>query len=348
VNGEPNGDNGGLPPLDEGRGGPLRFLGNPRVLAPLVLLTIGALAVVWWTARQAGRPADLAGEIQDAPGTVVDLPRAGDRAVVLVFPRWNGDGWISEDRRVPSRGEPGEDLLALMTALCDGPGTGRAISALPRGTRALAAFVDPARGTAFVDWSRELVAGHPGGSAAETGDPHLHPAHAVAVNFPRTRGLHAPGRRAPRSRTLAGHLDLARPAVRHRGAGARTRSGRHPVHADPSASSTPGIGGLTVLRANCAERLPGRGPAVLRRHGARALRHQGREAPCAPSRARTPRSCSWRAACQARGRGRVQHGLARSRIDDLQRGAAGARARASSSPACTTALAAHARRRASA
>ena len=193
MNGEPNGDNGGLPPLDEGRGGPLRFLGNPRVLAPLVLLTIGALAVVWWT----------------APGTVVDLPRAGDRAVVLVFPRWNGDGWISEDRRVPSRGEPGEDLLALMTALCDGPGTGRAISALPRGTRALAAFVDPARGTAFVDFSRELVAGHPGGSAAETATV-TSILRTVAVNFPQVGActILVDGRQVG---TLAGHVDLAHP-----------------------------------------------------------------------------------------------------------------------------------------
>ncbi|MBK6734837.1 MAG: GerMN domain-containing protein [bacterium] len=209
MNGEPNGDNGGLPPLDEGRGGPLRFLRNPRVLAPLVLLTIGALAVVWWTARQASRPADLAGEIQDAPGTVVDLPRAGDRAVVLVFPRWDGDGWISEDRRVPSRGEPGEDLLALMTALCDGPGTGRAISALPRGTRALAAFVDPARGTAFVDFSRELVAGHPGGSAAETATV-TSILRTVAVNFPQVGActILVDGRQVG---TLAGHVDLAHP-----------------------------------------------------------------------------------------------------------------------------------------
>jgi len=192
--------------LQEGvRRGPRRRL----LLVALLLLTVAAVLAAWWMKEQAGQPTDLLGASAEAPAPVLDLPRAGDRAVVVVFPRWDGNGWVDENRRVISRGQPGEDLLALMEALCAGPESGRAISALPRGTRALAAFVDPRKGSAVVDFSRELVVGHPGGSAAETATL-ASILRTVASNFPQITActILVEGRQVG---TLAGHLDLTHP-----------------------------------------------------------------------------------------------------------------------------------------
>ena len=115
------------------------------IVIVLATFTLVAAAVAWWAYRQSLNPDDLLADAAGGPNAAVDLPQAGDRAVVLVFPQRDADGWFNEDRRLASRGQPGEDLLALMQSLCTGPRSGRAISGLPRGTRALAAFVELAR-----------------------------------------------------------------------------------------------------------------------------------------------------------------------------------------------------------
>ncbi len=199
-------------PPSNGKGPATTVRRDPRrrlVLGALLLLTLAAALTAWRAREQAERPDDLLGESADAPVPALDLPRAGDRAVVLAFPRWDGNGWINEDRRVVSRGQPGEDLLALMESLCAGPESGRAISALPRGTRALSAFVDPGQGSAVVDFSRELVVGHPGGSAAEAATL-VSILRTVAVNFPQITActILVEGQQVG---TLAGHLDLTHP-----------------------------------------------------------------------------------------------------------------------------------------
>lgn len=190
-------------------GGLLRLLPRGRVfIVTVAVLTLAAVAVAWWAYhRSLGRDDLLAGA--GGPSAAVDLPMAGDRAVVLVFPQRDGDGWHNEDRRLPSRGQPGEDLLALMQALCGGPRSGRAVSGLPRGTRALAAFVDPKARTAVIDFSDELVTGHPGGSAAESATL-VSILRTVALNFPQVEScsILVDGRQVG---TLAGHLDLAHP-----------------------------------------------------------------------------------------------------------------------------------------
>ncbi len=140
---------------------------------------------------------------------VVDAPLAGDRAVVLVFPEWDASGYVTEERQIPSRDRPGEDLLGLITVLCEGPKISGAISAMPTGTRALAAFVDPEDQSVVLDFSQELVIGHPGGSAAEV---------ATLTSILRTVALNFPGTRrcvilveGAQVETLAGNLDMVRP-----------------------------------------------------------------------------------------------------------------------------------------
>lgn len=175
----------------------------------LWFVVIVAVAVAgWWFLRPAGDEVedDFAG--LDDSG-VVDAPLAGDRAVVLVFPEWDASGYVTEERQIPSRNRPGEDLLGLMSVLCAGPKISGSISAMPKGTRALAAFVNPEDQSVVLDFSQELVIGHPGGSAAEV---------ATLTSILRTVALNFPGTRrcvilveGAQVETLAGNLDMVRP-----------------------------------------------------------------------------------------------------------------------------------------
>ena len=139
---------------------------------------------------------------------------AGDRAVVLVFPEWDAAGYVTEESMIPSRNRPEEDLLGVMNLLCEGPRISGAVSALPEGTRALAAFYDPDTGAAVLDFSQELVIGHPGGSAAES---------ATLTSILRSVGLNFPNATSciilvegAQVETLAGHLMLDRPLALRR------------------------------------------------------------------------------------------------------------------------------------
>jgi len=154
------------------------------------------------------------GQGVDTPGNELDLtdegtpvePEVGDRAVVLVFPEWDASGYVTERRRIPSRGRAEEDLQALLEQLCAGPNRSGAISALPSRTRIMAAFLDAGGERAVLDFSTELVVRHPGGSAAEA---------ATLTSILRTVALNFPSLRSCRIlvdggevETLGGHLAL--------------------------------------------------------------------------------------------------------------------------------------------
>lgn len=207
------GDDQGLP--DAGERGPARKapIRASVIVIALALAVIAAGAVAWRVWNPAGHGDDLlamAGRESAATG----LPLATDRAVVLEFPRRSGDGWVAEERRLPAAGQPGDELLAVMAALCEGPRTGRAVSALPRGTRALAAFLDPVRGVAVVDFSGEILYGHSGGSAAEAATLGTI-LRTLASNFPQVNSctILVDGRQPS---TLGGHVDLSRPLAPRR------------------------------------------------------------------------------------------------------------------------------------
>jgi spore germination protein GerM len=106
-----------------------------------------------------------------------------DRAVTLVFPDRNADGFVNEQRRIATDGLPEAELLQVITELCAGPQTRRAISGLPRRTRPLAVFLIQERREAVLDFSSELVSQHPGGSAAEVATL-TSILRTVALNFP--------------------------------------------------------------------------------------------------------------------------------------------------------------------
>ncbi|MGD9547635.1 MAG: GerMN domain-containing protein [Candidatus Krumholzibacteriia bacterium] len=143
------------------------------------------------------------------PDLLAEGQTTGDRAVRVVFPEWDGSGFVTEERQIPSRDRPAEDLLNIMRSLCQGPQVSGAISALPRGTRALSAFIDPADQSVVLDFSGQLVTGHPGGTLAESATL-TSILRTVALNFPGTRSCVILVDGGP-VETLAGHLDMLRP-----------------------------------------------------------------------------------------------------------------------------------------
>lgn len=204
-----SGDDG--PPAAAGR----RWLSARGVVIglALVLVVAGAGGIAWRLLGPAG-PGDDLSALAERETAAPALPVAADRAVALEFPRRDGGGWYVEERRLPAGGRPDRDLLAVMTALCEGPRSGRAVSGLPGGTRALAAFLDPARGVAVVDFSGELTLRHPGGSAAEAATLGTI-LRTLAANFPQVVSctILVEGRQPA---TLGGHLDLSRPLAPRR------------------------------------------------------------------------------------------------------------------------------------
>ncbi len=177
----------------------------PFWLVLLILISVSAW-FLWNLGRDVGPGFDdLAGEA----GPVPEDRAAGDRAVVLVFPEWDAAGYVSERRRIPSRGRSEEDLHALMVELCAGPARSGAVSALPDRTEILGAFLDGGGRAAVLEFSAELVVRHPGGSAAEAATL-TSILRTVALNFPdvQTCRILVDGDQVE---TLGGHLALDEP-----------------------------------------------------------------------------------------------------------------------------------------
>jgi Sporulation and spore germination len=135
-----------------------------------------------------------------------EISRMGDRSVVLVYPEWDATGYVTEERQMASRDRIGEDLLNLMRQLCEGPKISGSVSPFPEGTVANAAFFNPQNESVVLDFSMELVTGHPGGSAAEVATL-TSILRTVALNFPETRSCTILVEGA-QVETLAGHLNL--------------------------------------------------------------------------------------------------------------------------------------------
>ena len=85
------------------------------------------------------------------------------------------------------------------------------LSTVPAGTKVRAVYLTP-KNEAFVDLSREIMTGHPGGSLNETLTVFAI-VNAVTVNLPDVAGVQIliEGKETD---TLAGHLDLRHPLGR--------------------------------------------------------------------------------------------------------------------------------------
>jgi spore germination protein GerM len=172
------------------------------ILFVLLMAAAGIVLVVvvpqWYGADQSsGRAAATATE-----------PVATRRIrATLFFVSEDGARLVPIEREVPY----GDGLLEQARRIVEaeiGPAPAPLLSALPAGTKLRAVYVSE-QGVAFVDFSRELVAAHPGGSLNELLTVYS-VVDALTANLPAVRAVQllVDGREVD---TLAGHVDLRRP-----------------------------------------------------------------------------------------------------------------------------------------
>ncbi len=136
---------------------------------------------------------------------VVEAPRPL-REITLYFGDQGGNLLVAEAREIEDCPVEEDCLRGIVQALVDGP-TGDLVPLFP--ARSVVRGVQVADGTATVDFSSELVAGHPGGSISELLTVYGL-ADTLAVNFPHIRQVRVlvEGQGAE---TLKGHVDLREP-----------------------------------------------------------------------------------------------------------------------------------------
>lgn len=142
---------------DYGRGG-LRL----SHLAVIALLALAAIAGVMWTlTRRAPAPPR-----EPVPREVSRVPE-GSRTVTLFFAGAEEPILYAESREVAVSRRLDEQVRQVVGALVAGPERKSGVSAIPAGTQLLSVLMDEDGATLYLDFSSELVAAHPGGSAAE-------------------------------------------------------------------------------------------------------------------------------------------------------------------------------------
>ncbi len=166
----------------------------------VVLVVFGSLvARKYWLSRP--------GETVPEPVSVVEAPREL-REIMLYFGAPDGAGLMVEAREIEDCLTEEECLLATVQALVNGP-IGDLLPIFPSHTVVRQVAVE---GTvATVDFSRDLIRGHPGGSQSELLTAYGL-ANTLAVNFPHIRQalILVEGETVV---TLKGHVDLREPVA---------------------------------------------------------------------------------------------------------------------------------------
>jgi len=171
-----------------------------------IIVTVLALGVLlfWY----AGRPKPVKSvKVMPTQPAEVDESAVVPRDVALYFAADNGEYLVSETRQIGCRGDE-ECVLAVIKALVAGSQQD-GMPVLPAKAQALNVTLE--EGTAILDFSPELVSGHPGGSQSELLTVYAL-ANSVAVNFPHIRQVAIRINGQPVD-TLKGHVDLRRPLI---------------------------------------------------------------------------------------------------------------------------------------
>lgn len=147
------------------------------------------------------------GEGPRPPDEISVVPE-GSRAVTLYFADRDDETLVTETRLVAIGKEYIEQIEQVIRALLNGP-QGDGLSTIAEGTRLLDAFYDSDTATLYLDFTSEIVSGHPGGSSAEyfTIAAILR---TVSQNFPEVQAVQflVEGLQVG---TIAGHIDAYRP-----------------------------------------------------------------------------------------------------------------------------------------
>ncbi len=175
-------------------------LGARHFLIIALIAVVIVAAYLWYRNVRTGPPGG-------PPEGVVEVPE-GSRAVTLYFADKDQELLLTETRLVAIGKEVVEQIEQVINALLDGP-EGDGVSTIAEGTRLLDAFYDSETSTLYLDFSSELVAGHPGGSSAEyyTIAALIR---TVSENFPEVQAVQilVEGLQVG---TIAGHIDAYKP-----------------------------------------------------------------------------------------------------------------------------------------
>jgi spore germination protein GerM len=146
--------------------------------------------------------------VQAAPVFETATTFSGPRmSVTLYFPSKDGR-WLSPEKRDIKEGaDLRENVLDVVSELVRGPATGLT-PAFPADTRVKGVFIDP-KGTAYVNFSRELQSEYPGGAWTETLTIYSL-VNTLTEDFPEIKQVQILIEGSAVD-TLAGHIDTSRP-----------------------------------------------------------------------------------------------------------------------------------------
>jgi spore germination protein GerM len=174
-------------------------------------LTVAAAVLGWilfiglpqWSGNRRPQPAAPAASASAAPGRKIKAH--------LFYVAESGLKLTSIEQDVPYGEGTVEQARAIITAQV-GPAALPLVSAVPAGTTLRALFVTP-DGEVFVDFSRELMTTHPGGSLNELLTVYTI-VQALTANLPVVTAVQllVDGKEVD---TLSGHVDLRRPLVKN-------------------------------------------------------------------------------------------------------------------------------------
>jgi germination protein M len=129
------------------------------------------------------------------------------KSVVLYFSEGEGEFLIGEKRTLPRSGMLQEEAKETLVELIHGP-KGKLIPTLPSKTKLITLQIDD-QGLAKVNFSRNLIQDHPGGSSAEIMTVYS-VVNSLALNFPEIKRVQilVEGKQIE---TITGHLSLDKP-----------------------------------------------------------------------------------------------------------------------------------------
>ena len=127
----------------------------------------------------------------------------------LFFQSADRRGLVIEERPVAFSTDLSRQLRSVVEELVRGSKIGLGSTLAPE-TKVLDVFITP-RGIAYVDLSKEAVAGHPGGSEAELMTVYS-VVNSLTTSFPAVKRVQILVEDRP-AETLAGHIDLTRPLL---------------------------------------------------------------------------------------------------------------------------------------
>lgn len=168
---------------------------TPWLILVAVLFVAGLVIATWQT-----------GKVPEEAIPVVDVPPSADREVLLYFSSADGQTLLAEPRQIAGCELDEDCMTSTLQALIAGP-AGDMMPILPPRTTLRGLTVDGS--LVQVDFSRELIDAHPGGTQSELLTVYGL-ADTLTVNFPHLRQVQILVEGAAVT-TLKGHVDLRRP-----------------------------------------------------------------------------------------------------------------------------------------